>query len=128
MNFSDFIEKYGQTELTINPIDVVNDKITFAVDGHTQNSGGNIDYFYFIIVGDFKIHLLRDEEGWRLNYAITTFEISKINDEKNIYAIQEYLGAYIEFSVDNCKIEELTFDTFQKRIKKSKHTTNNKRL
>ncbi|MGN0824626.1 MAG: hypothetical protein ACI4MB_06140 [Candidatus Coproplasma sp.] len=118
MNFNDFINLYGNMELNIEPLKMKDGKLFFSVNGNGTDNDGNTNFFYFIISGNFKLMLLKCEDGWELDNSITTFKISKIEDKENVYAVQEYLGAYIEFSVDNCVIEELSYKAFIKRIKK----------
>lgn len=118
MSFDDFINIYGQKELNIAPVKYKDGKLMVFIDGNKTNENGDTVFFYFIITGNFKIHFLKYEDGWEYDDLITTFSISKIDAQNNIYAIKEYLGGYIEFSVYESLIEELPYGDFQKRWNK----------
>lgn len=121
MTFDEFLNLYGEELIIFPRIDEARNIVIFA-NCHGFDKKGEPTYHAFRITGDFKLHALKDEDGWKIDYVITTFDIKKIDDENNIYSLNEYMGAYFEFSVENCVVEEIPYEEYVQYVDSPKPT------
>lgn len=122
MDFKTFTEKYGRFKLLVNPIGMIDGDLMLDIKVDPQKNDVALNAAEFIVIGYFDIYTIKNEAGWRIASVIEAVDVSIIDENENMYSVNDCNGMYMKFFIDSCEIIEIPFGSMDKRINEYRET------